>query len=427
MKYTKETLKNKEVQFEIDLTKEEWEELVEEAYEHEKGKYSVQGFRAGKAPRNLIEKMYGNTVFYEHALEHAFHRYYGEILDKEVDVEPVASPSIDVKRLDKDGATILIQVAVKPEVVLGQYKGLEIKKAVKRVTKEEINAELLLEQEKASRQIEVVREVKEGDTVTMDFVGSIDGVKFDGGSAKDYDLEIGSKSFIPGFEDQVIGMKTGETKDIKVKFPENYHAQDLKGKESNFKVTIHKITEKQMPALDDELAKNMSEFETLKDWEADVKKHLQEKNAEQAKLEADNTLIQTVTDNAKVEVPEIMVEEQIDSFIKEFEYRLMYQGLKLEDYIQMMGTTLEDLRKGRRQDAIATVKTRLVLEAILKAEKIDVVEEEFKGKLAELAKAEGKSEKEFEKTLTEERINYIVNDLIISKLIDYLRKNNNLN
>ena len=194
----------------------------------------------------------------------------------------------------------------------------------------------------------------------MDFSGSVDGVKFDGGTATNYDLEVGSHSFIPGFEEQLVGMKKDETKDIKVKFPENYHAEDLKGKDSIFTVTIHKITEKELPELNDELAQNMSEFNTLAEWEADIKKSLQEKADQQATVEVENALIETITDSSKVEIPESMIEEQIDAFLREFEYRLMYQGLKLDEYVKMMGTTIEDIRKDRREDAIKTTKTRLV-------------------------------------------------------------------
>lgn len=426
MKYTKEVLKNKKVKFEIELTKEEWAHAVEHAYEHEKGKYNIQGFRKGKAPRHLIEKMYGEGVFFEHALEHAFYDYYDEVLEKEQDIEPIANPSLDIKKMDKDTLIMLVEVEVKPEVVLGEYKGLTIEKSANTVSKEEIQAELLLAQEKASRLVEVDREIKNGDMVTFDFSGSVDGVKFDGGTAENYELEIGSGQFIPGFEEQMLGMKKEEEKNLKVKFPENYHAENLKGKEAVFAVKIHKISEKQLPELNDELAQNMSEFETLKEWEAEIKKELKAKKQTQIDIQAENDLINKIVENAKVEAPEVMVEEQIDAYLKEFEYRLMYQGLKLDDYLQMMNMDIETIRKDRREDAIKTVKTKLVLEQIIKAEKLDITKEEFDAKMHELSTNANKSVKEYEKTLNEHQVEHIINDLMVNKLLELLRTSNNL-
>ncbi len=426
MKYTKEVLKNKKIKFEITLNAEEWEHEVAHAYGHEKAKYSVQGFRKGKAPRAVIEKINGEGVFYEHALEHAFYNQYDEILKLEKDIEPISNPSLDIKSMDKTGAILIVEVEVKPEVKLGKYVGLEIAKEVITIKAAEVKAELMLAQDKAARQVEIDGPVKDGDTVNIYFSGSVDGVKFDGGTADKFDLVIGSGSFIPGFEEQIIGMKKGETKDVTVKFPADYHAEELKGKESVFEVKVHTITAKEMPELNDEFASDASEFETLKDWKADIKKILKKEADKKAKIELENKLIDKISDNATVEVPESMVEEQIDSFLKEFEYRLQYQGLKLEDYAKATNTTMEDIRNGRREDAIRTVKTRLTLEAIIKAEKLDASEEEFNKKMEAEATKEGKTIEEFQKTLTEEKVNYLVNDLMINKLLAFLRKENKL-
>jgi len=426
MKYTKEILKNKHIQFEVEIDAHEWEHIVEHAYEHEKGKYNIQGFRKGKAPRNLIEKMYGEGVFYDHALEHAFYDYYGEILDKETEVEPIANPKLDVKKMDKTGVVLTIEVEVKPEVNLGNYKGLTIEKQEVVVTDDEVKAELLLTQDKASRLVEVSREIKVGDTVTFDFSGSVDGIKFDGGTAENFDLEIGSGQFIPGFEEQMVGLKVGETKNLEVSFPENYHAENLKGKKSIFEVTIKVVREKQLPELNDELAQNMSEFNTLTEWKDSIKAELMAKAETQNRIQQEGALIDKIVETSQVEAPEAMVEEQIDAFIKDFEYRLMYQGLKLDDYLNMMGTKKEDLRKERREDAIKTVKTRLVLEQIIKQEKIEVSKEDFDEKMKELSTKANKTLKEFEKGLNENQLQHIANDIIVTKLLDFLKANNNI-
>jgi|AntRauTorcE11897_2_1112592.scaffolds.fasta_scaffold00001_351 trigger factor len=426
MKYTKEIQKDKKVKFEIELTKEEWEEQLQKAYEHDKGKYDIEGFRKGKAPKSVIENKHGETVFYEHALEHAFYDHYGEILKKEKEVEPVANPSLDVKKMDKNGVTLEVVVEVKPEVTLGEYKGLKIKQNDNTISDDEVKAELMLEQDKASRLVDVDRPIKKGDTVTFDFVGKLNGEKFEGGSAENYELEIGSNKFIPGFEEQMIGLKKGDNKELKVTFPENYHAENLKGKETTFEVTVHSVKEKQLPELNDELAQNMSEFETLGEWKESVKKKLQDKKTQETKIQAENDLINKVVENSSVEAPESLVEQQIDSFIKDFEYKLMYQGMKLDDYLKMMKTTKEDLRADRREDAIKTVKTKLVLEAVIKKEKLEVTNDEFNEKLKLLSAKENKSLEEYKKELTEQKVDSLVNDLMVNKLLKLLRENNNI-
>lgn len=426
MKYTKELLKNSKVKFIVELDEKEWEHQVKHAYEHEKGKYTVQGFRKGKAPKAVIEKNYGEGVFYEHALNHAFYDNYDEILRKEPDVEPIDNPSLDVQKIDKTGVIMVIEVNTKPEVKLGDYKGLEITVKKSTVTAAEVKAELLLAQEKASRLVSVDRSVKENDTVTFDFSGSIDGEKFPGGTAEKHDLVIGSKTFIPGFEEQMVGLKKGDEKDLNVKFPEDYHAEELKGKDSVFAVKIHDIREKELPELNDEFAATMSEFETLEDYKKDIKKTLKDKKEKENKLEAENTLIRTITENAEVEVPEVLVEDQINAFIKDYEYRLMYQGLKLDDYLKATNQTMESLKEARREDATKTVKTRMVLEAIVKAEKIEATPDELKEKIKVQATEANKSVEEYEKTLSRESLDYLINDLMVNKLLDFLKKENNL-
>jgi len=425
MKYTKELLEKNKVKFIVETTKEEWEHCLEHSFEHNKEKYSVQGFRKGKAPRSVIEKNYGEYVFYDDAINHSFSHNYTEILDKETDLEPIDHPSVNILDFN-NGLKYEITVEVKPEVALGEYKNLEIKKAKSTVKAEEVETELKLAQDKAGRLVSVDRPIKEGDTATIDFSGSLNGVKFDGGSSQDYDLVIGSHSFIAGFEEQLVGMKKGETKTIEVTFPENYMEESLKGKPADFEVTIKEVREKELPELDDEFAKNYSEFETLEEYKKDIKKSLKEAKEKEATYKAENDLIDKVTDNATVEISETLIEKQIDEFIKDFEYRLMYQGLKLEDYLKHMNSTMKELRESRREDAIKTAKTKLVLEEIIKREKIEVTEQEVENKLKEMAESRNIKLEDFKKGLNEQFFNRIYGQMITDKLLAFLTENNKL-
>ena len=265
MNYTKELIEKNKVKFTVSVEKEQWDHCLQHSFEANREKYSVQGFRKGKAPRNIIEKTYGEYVFYDDAINHAFQHNYPEILDKETEIEPIDHPSINILNFN-NGLNYEIVVEIKPEVILGEYKNLEIKKPSVRVTSEEVETELKLAQDKAGRLVAVERPVKEGDTATIDFSGSLNGKKFDGGTSENYDLVIGSHSFIEGFEEQIVGMNKGETKTIEVKFPENYMEESLKGQPANFEVTVKEIREKELPELDDEFAKNYSEFETLEEY-----------------------------------------------------------------------------------------------------------------------------------------------------------------
>lgn len=425
MKYTKELLEKNQVKFTVDIDKAEWEHCLDHAYEHLKEKYTVQGFRKGKAPRHIIEKNYGEYVFYDEAINHAFGHNYTEILEKENEIEPVDSPKVNILDV-KNGLKYEISVEVKPEVILGEYKNLEIKKDECSVKPEEVETELKLAQEKASRLVVVDREVKMGDTATIDFVGFMDGKKFDGGEGKDYDLEIGSHSFIDNFEDQLVGMKKGDKKTITVKFPENYFEASLKNKPADFEVTIKEVREKQLPALDDEFAKNYSEFDSLEEYKKDIEKNLLAEKEKQAEYKAENELIDKITDLATVEVSNTIVEHQIDDFIKDFEYRLMYQRLKLDDYLKHMNMSMQQLRDSRKDDAQKTAKTKLVLEEIIKREKIEVSEEELNLKLQDMANQRNMKVEDLKKGLNEEFFNRIYGQMITDKLLAFLTQNNKI-
>lgn len=425
MNYTKE-LTSKDVKFEITLSKEEWQTEIDHVYEHMKGKFKVEGFRNGKAPRKVIEKQYGEAVFYDEALNHCFYEYYEEVLSNEKDVEIIGNPRVDIKKIDSDGLILVVTQALKPEVKLGQYKDLELEKPEIKVSAKEVNDELKKIQEKSARMVKVEREVKNGDTAVIDFSGSVNGKKFDGGTAKDYELVIGSGSFIPGFEEQIIGMKAGETKNITVKFPEEYPAEELKGKDSVFEIVLHEVREKVLPSLDDEFAKNISEFDTLDEYKKDLKKQLLKDKQQNANYKLEEKMIETITNNAEVEIPEIMVDEQVNEFINDFEHRLSHQGLKLADYLSYTGQTIDELKKSRHDDALKTCKTRLVLGEIIKAEKITVEDADLEQGIALHASYMGQTVEEFKKNIDEHELSHIANEVLINKLMKFLKTANNV-
>ena len=425
MEYTKEVLADKRVKFTIKMTSEEWQKALQDAYEHTKGKYRVQGFRAGKAPRKVIEKEYGDTVFYDEALNNSFYVYYNEVLNKEK-MEVVGNPKLDVEKIDETGVTLVITTEVYPEVTLGAYTGLTVEKEEVKVSAAEVNAELKLMQDKAGRMVVVEREAKNGDTLVIDFVGKKDGVAFEGGTAKGYELKLGSGTFIPGFEDQLVGVKAGEEKLVNVTFPKEYPAEDLADKPCTFEVTVHEVREKVLPELDDEFAKNVSEFDTMEEYKKSIKEQLKKEKEQKAEQKAEEKLLEMITENAKVEIPEVMVEEQAHEFIHQFAHQLEHQGLNIDDYVKYMNTTVEALEKSRMDDARKTVKTRLVLEAIMKKEGISLSKEELDKAVEDQAKFNGIDVEEFKKTMHDHYLQQIANNLILNKLFDFLKKNNNM-
>ncbi len=425
MKYTTKTLEDKRIEITISLDEKEWESAVESAYQKNKGKYNIQGFRKGHVPRKVLEKTYGEGVFYEDAIDGCFYQYYFEILQKETSIQPVDAPSLSIEEIGKKGLKIVATVYNKPEVTLGEYKGLKVEKPAVKVTKAQIDARLNQLVESRARFVEVTdRAAKMGDIATIDFEGSVDGVKFDGGTSKDYDLELGSHSFIDTFEDQVVGMKIGETKDVNVTFPEEYPAENLKGKQAVFVVTVNAIKEKVLPELNDEFASEASEFETLEDLRKDYEKKIKEEAEHAAEHEYENSLIEKVVENATVEVPQVMVEQQAEDYIREFEYRLSYQGLKLDDYLKYANTTVEELKASRMDDALKTVKTRLVLEAIVKQEGIEVTDKDIEDKFNEHKKGNEKTIDQIRKELGDQQIAYMENGILVNKLIKLLKQNN---
>lgn len=412
-----------EVKLEVTVEASKFDEAIKKVYFKSAKYFNIPGFRKGKAPMQIVEKYYGKEIFYEDAFNEVAEVALEEAI-KENKLDVVSRPDIDVTQIEKGKDLIFTAIMqTKPEAELGKYKGIEIKKIEYNVTDEDINHELGHMQEHNSRLITIEdRPVEKGDIATIDFEGFVDGKPFEGGKAEGHELEIGSNTFIPGFEDQVIGMKIDEEKDINVKFPEEYFSKELAGKDATFKVKVHEIKKKELPELDDEFAKDVSEFDTLKELKADIKAKQEEQNKEKAKYETQDAVIKALCEDIKVDIPSGMIEMEVENMLKDIEQRLSYQGLKLEQYLQMMGKTEEDMKKEYEPQAVDAIKSRLALEAVVKAEKIKVDDKEIEEKMKEMAKNYGKeNDEEFMKN--ENVRNYIKQGIESEKAIDFLVEN----
>ena len=412
-----------EVKLNVTIKAEKFDEAIKKVYFKSAKYFNIPGFRKGKAPMNIVEKYYGKEIFYEDA----FNEVVPEELEKAVEenkLQVVSRPDIEVTQIGKGQDLIFTAVfQTKPEAELGKYKGVEIKKIEYKVTDEDVEHELGHMQEHNSRLISVEdRPVEKGDIANINFEGFVDGVAFEGGKAENHDLEIGSNTFIPGFEDQIIGMNIDEEKDIQVKFPEEYFSKDLAGKDATFKVKVNEIKKKELPKLDDEFAKDVSEFDTLKELKESIKEKQQKQNDERAKYETQDAVMKAVCENVKVDIPSGMIETETENMLKDMEQRLAYQGLKLDQYLQMMGKTKEEMQKEYEPQAIEAIKSRLALEAVIKAEKIEVAEIDIDEKIREMAKNYGKeNDEEFLKN--ENVRNYIKQGLESEKAIEFLVEN----
>ena len=427
MKYTFEKAEKSTVKVKIDLTAKEWQAAIDAAYEKTKGRYSMPGFRKGKVPKKVIETAYGEGVFYEEAINQAFPKYYSEVLDKETSIEAVAAPDLDVKDISADGITMVAIVPVKPEVVFGAYKGINYKKNVYNVKDEDVEEELKRLQERNSRLVDVTdRAVENGDTVVIDYSGSVDGVKFDGGTAEKQNLVIGSGAFIPGFEDQIVGMNIGEDRDITVKFPDEYHAENLKGKDAVFAIKLHEIKKKELPEINDEFIKESVGAESVDAYKKETKERLEKQNSDRAERELEDEMIKKITETTDVEIPDAMIENQIDRMVQEMEYRLSYQGLKLADYLRYMDKSMQDFRKDYTEQATEYVKSQLVIETIIEREEIVATDEEVEKRVEEMAKAQGKAGPDIKKNMGARQLDYIKNDIIIKKFFDLLKNSNTI-
>ena len=385
-----------EVKLEITIEAEKFENAIKKVYFQNAKYFNIPGFRKGKAPQAIVEKYYGKEIFYEDAFNEVAGEEYENAI-KENKIEVVSNPQIDIVKMEKGQDLIFTAVVqTKPEVELGKYKGIEIEKIEYNVKAEDIENELKQMQEKNARVVSVETPVENGNIAVIDFEGFVDGVAFEGGKAENHSLEIGSGAFIPGFEDQVIGMKIDEEKDINVKFPEEYFSKDLAGKDATFKVKVHEIKKKELPELDDEFAKDVSEFDTIAELKDSIKEKLEKANKDKEKYEKQDAVMKVVVEDMKVEIPSGMVALEVDNMVKDMEQRMSYQGLKLEQYLKMLNKTEEEFRKEYEPQAIEAIKSRLALEAIIENEKIEATEEEIKDKIKEMAENYGRKAEDLE-------------------------------
>ena len=424
MSTTVEKISSNKVKLSFDIDAAKFDEAMGKAYIKVRGQVAIPGFRKGHAPRKMIENMYGEGVFYDEAFELIFDEVYGPAID-ENKLEVVDRPQVDIQQIGTGkNLQFTCEVFVKPDVTLGEYKGVEVKKEHTLVTEDDVNAEIEKERNKQAAEVSVDdRAVVEGDTVNLDYSGSVDGVKFAGGTAEGQTLKIASHTFIPGFEEQMVGMNIGEEKDLNVTFPTEYHAPDLAGKEAVFHVKVNSITETQLPALDDDFAKDISEFDTLDAYKADVRAKLEAQAAERDNNAFTNAVIEKVMANATVEIPDAMVERQIDSMVRNFEARLAQQGLKLADFMKYTGQDEKSFRNQYRDQAEKSVRANLVLEAVENVEKFEAAEEEIDAEIEKFAKQIGQNVEDLKKNLTEGDREYFKADVIRDKAVKFLCDN----
>lgn len=410
----------------VSLDSKEWQDSLNSAYEKNKSKFNIPGFRKGHAPRNIIEKSYGEGAFINEALDEVYYKAYTQILREHEEIRPIDAPKLEIKKLDNTGVDLVLSIPCVPEFTLAKYKGLTFEKKKAEITdkdvEEEINKELL----RASRLVETNKPVKNDDFVTLDFDGYIDGKQFDGGKAENYQLKIGSKSFIDNFEDQLIGLNIGDKKDVVVTFPKDYHQKDLANKVATFKVEIKNIRERVMPILNEEFVSNSTEFDDVDKYKENIRSRLIKEADERNELELDNDILDKVIDDTELTVPDVMVEEEFNRQMNGMTTQMQYQGIKLEDYVNYIGKTMEQFKEEVKNNSRRNVKGRLVLEKLIRDEHLDVIEKDIDQKIEEMAKNTGKTLEEFKKQVNNDMINHIANEILMKKLVEFLRNNNEI-
>jgi len=423
MSHTYEKVSSNKARISFEIPAEKFDEATQQAFLKNRKRLNVPGFRKGKAPRRMIETLYGEGVFYDDAFDALFPDAYRAAIE-EYKLEPVDQPQL--KNIDQMAAgqdlKFSIEVFVRPDVELGEYKNLEVEITPQKLTDEMVDDRIRQDQEKASRTIDVEdRPVEDGDTVNLDYAGTVDGVAFDGGTAQGQTLKIGSHSFIDGFEEQMIGMQIGEEKDLQVRFPDNYHSKELEGKDAVFHVKVNGIQQVEKPELDDDFAADISDFNTFEEYKADIVRQLQERIDKNNSVTLENALVQKAVENAKVDIPPVMIDDQTDYLVRNMELQMSYQGLKMEDYLRYTGMTREDLKTQQRPEAENRVKTDLVIEAIRKAEDIKPTEEDIEKAIADQAESYGEDLEDFKKNLTDSQKQYLEDSAAVQKVLDLMK------
>ena len=428
MKYTSTAAEKSTVKITLTFDGAEWNDAQQKAYMKLRGRFTVNGFRKGKAPRNVIENVYGKGVFFEEALNDLFAEGYNKALDELAETYVVVGePEVAVEKVEENEIVLVATTPVRPEAKISAYTGMKIKEYAYTVKEEEVTAELNRLLDRNARKVNVEdRPAQNGDIANIDFVGTVDGVKFDGGEAEGFDLTLGSGQFIPGFEDQVVGMNIGDVKDVNVTFPENYQAEALKGKAAVFAVTLNALQAKELPELTDEFVKDATGSATVEEYKEKVTARLQVQADRRANDATENSILEAIAANTEVEIPQAMIEKEIDNLLQKFEYQLMYQGLKLQDYLDFIKTTMADFRKNYTEQATKNVTSQLIISQIIKNEKIEATEEEINAKVAEQAVSVGKETEEYKKNMDPRQFDYIASDIVITKLFNFLKANNEM-
>ncbi len=423
MQSTMEKVSSNQIKFRLELDAEAFEQAMQKAYLKLRGRIAVPGFRKGKAPRSLIERMYGESTFYEEAFDATFPALYEEAL-KAHSVDPVGQPDIDIESIGNKGPMVVTAVVyVRPEVTLGEYKNLDVQREDDTVDEDAVDQQILTVRQRNAREEEVAdRPVRDDDIVTLDYAGTVDGVAFDGGTAENQQLTIGSGQFIPGFEEQMVGMSVGEEKDLTVTFPEKYHDESLSGKAAVFHVKVNAIKTRELPALDDEFVKDVSEFDTVDEYKADIRAKMQADATRRADNTFENELVEAAAENATMDMPPPMVERQIDAMMRDLAMRMSYQGIRMEQFFQYTGQTEEQVREQHREDAEKRVKGELVLEAIRKAEGIEATPADIDELTERIGKSSGKSAEDFRASLTDAQKEMIAEDAATVATLNFLKQ-----
>ena len=411
-----EMLEGKKAKLTITISAEEFENAINGAYHNTVLHYNVPGFRRGKAPRKMIEALYGEGVFYEDAFEKVWRDAYDAAI-AEHNLYPVDQPELDINKINKDGVEFVAIVQLPPDVTLGEYKGLKVPKSDLEVSDEDVDKALESEREKQARFTDVDREAQNGDRLLLDYSGSVDGVKFDGGTAEDQMLVLGSNAFIPGFEAQLVGIKAGEQKDITVTFPTEYHAKELAGKEAVFACNVKAVQVKELPEVDDDFIADISEFDTIAEWKADQKEKMIAEKKRAADIARENTALKIACDNATVDIPAVMIDRQVELMVNDFKYRLSQSGLDLKTYALYLGTTPEEIEKNFRPDAEEQVKLQLVLDAVVEAEHIEANDDEIQAEINRYCDNNDLSIDDFKSNLSEGQINYFKDRANVEKAV----------